>query len=196
MKKETIQIVVGVFTVAIIGTGVAFAVHHYDKSVPKMLIEKLSESNRDFVLDLHPNARKKFAEFINKVEKLGYTVVITSGYRTFEKQKQLHNENPSNAKAGYSNHNYGYAIDINVVDNKTGKTLKKASSDAEWKNSGIIKLAKDMGISWGGDFKNYHDPIHFYIERDKTTAQMLDLVNKGKVDKEGYVLAVTGQPNY
>lgn len=197
MKKESLQIVLGVSAVALIGAGVLLFARSRNKTVSENVLDKLSEHNRAEVMKLHPNARKKFADLILKIESKGYRVLITSGYRDFDKQAKLHAENPSNAKAGYSNHNYGYAIDINVYDPKTGKQLlKKATSKSLWESSGIVKIAKDMGFEWGGDFNNYHDPIHFYIPREKSTSQMKALVDAGKVDKSGYVLAFSGQPTF
>ena len=202
MTKENVQILVGVGSVVLIGAGVLtyFSLRGKSKgSVPDNLLEKLNQHTREQIMQLHPNARKKFAEFIIEVEKRGYKVLITSGYRDFDKQARLHRENSKNARAGYSNHNYGYAIDINIIDPKTGKTvLRKATSKGIWEQSGIVDLAKRMGFEWGGDFKTYHDPIHFYIPRDKTTAQMKELVDAGKVDDEGYVLAFSGmkKPNF
>lgn len=194
MKKETLYIVIGVTSVVLVGATAVWILSRKHNNVVDNLLEKLSDENRKRVMTLHPNARLKFAEFISKVQEKGYLVVITSGYRDFAKQAQLYRENSNNAKAGYSNHNYGYAIDINIVDPKTGNTvLRKASSDADWKKSGIVDIAKKLGLEWGGDFKNYHDPIHFFMPREKNTAQMLALVNEGRVDKDGYVLAFSGK---
>jgi hypothetical protein len=139
---------------------------------------------------LHPSVRDKFAKFFADVErKLGLQMIATSGTRTDEEQALLNKENPANAKAGLSDHNYGFALDINVLD-KSGKViLRKASPKAEWEKSGVIAIAKQHGINWGGDFKSYADNVHFYDEANgKTTAQMLALKNSGKVDSQGYVI--------
>ena len=73
---------------------------------------------------LHPLYRNKIAQFFSEIEdKLGYTAIITSGYRTFAKQQSLHNQNSQNAKAGYSSHNFGFAVDINVKDCCFAKVL-------------------------------------------------------------------------
>lgn len=108
---------------------------------------------------LHPKAKSIFATFIDRIKKLGYDVSITSSYRSFQKQAALDKENKLNADPGKSYHNYGLAIDINVE--KDGKFLKKANSVADWNKSGIPALAKSLGLAWGGDYKNYLDPIHF-----------------------------------
>lgn len=148
---------------------------------------------KSIVETLHPKFRDKIAEFFARVEKeLGLQMFATSGYRDFQKQAQLYAENPNNAKPGYSSHNYGFAIDVNVIDPKTGNIiLKKANSSAEWEKSGIVKIARELGLKWGGGgaFGDYHDPIHFFIEPNgMKSSDMLALHNKGKVDNAGYVI--------
>lgn len=150
-------------------------------------------NTKSIVENLHPKFRNKIAEFFSRVEReLGLRMFATSGYRDFNKQAQLHAENPSNAKPGYSSHNYGFAIDLNVIDPKTGKIiLKKANSTAEWEKSGIVKIARELGLQWGGGgaFGSYHDPIHFFIEpKGMESSELLALHNQGKVDNQGYVL--------
>lgn len=148
---------------------------------------------KDIVDKLHPKFRDKVKEFFSRVEKeLGLQMYGTSGLRTFEEQAKLYKENPSNAKVGYSGHNYGFAVDVNVIDPKTGKViLRKNSTSDEWEKSGVVKIAKDMGFKWGGGgaFKGYNDPVHFYIDPNgMSTTQLLALHNSGKVDANGYVI--------
>lgn len=148
---------------------------------------------RSVVNKLHPDYKGRVAEFFSKIEsELGYTAYATSGLRTFEEQKELHNQNSSNAEAGHSSHNFGFAVDVNIKDKDGDVFLKKADSSKKWRNSGVVPLAEKLGLLWGGDgnFGSYHDPIHFYIKPNgKSTDQLRALVNDGKVDKKGYVLA-------
>lgn len=146
---------------------------------------------KNIVNNLHPKYKDIIKEFFSRVEKeLGLQIIATSGYRTFEQQERLYRENNQNAKAGFSSHNYGFAIDINVL--KNGKTfLRKASSNDAWNNSGVVKIASDMGLKWGGggNFGSYHDPVHFYIEPNNLkTKDMYALKTGGKVDEDGYVI--------
>jgi hypothetical protein len=142
---------------------------------------------KSIVEALHPKAVNRFKDFLSRVEKeLGLKVIATSGYRTWERQAELKKENSSNASAGSSLHNYGLALDVNVLDKNNKPLLKKASSKAEWEKSGIIRVAKDMGFKWGGDFKSYHDPVHFYLD----FAPIEELKKNylaGKRDSKGYV---------
>lgn len=99
----------------------------------------------------------------------GLIPIIQEGFRTPERQTQLYNQgrngNPgkvaTNATAGQSLHNYGYATDIYWKDPKTGKTV--ASTDpralAAWKQLGA--MAPQFGLRWGGTFPGLVDMPHF-----------------------------------
>ncbi len=147
---------------------------------------------KDIIDKLHPKFRGTAATFFARVEKeLGLRMFATSGYRTFNEQAALKAQNASNAAAGLSDHNYGGAIDVNVVNPKTGAIiLKKDSSSADWEKSGIVKIAKELGMIWGGDaFSGYHDPVHFAIKLNGLAgSQLLALHDAGKVDSNGYVI--------
>lgn len=151
-----------------------------------------NKNTKNSINKLHPLYRNKIAQFFSEIEdKLGYTAIITSGYRTFAKQQSLHNQNSQNAKAGYSSHNFGFAVDINVKDKNGNIFLKKANTSKKWRDSGVVPLSEKLGLLWGGDgnFGSYHDPIHFYINpKNKKTSELRALVKNGKVDKNGYVV--------
>jgi hypothetical protein len=137
---------------------------------------------------LHPKFKPKVAEWFTKVEKSGLDVYPTSGYRSFEEQINLYNQNSSNAKPGYSYHNFGLAIDVNIMRNGV-IIAKKSDSCQHWKNTGVVQLALDSGIRWKCDFGTYHDPVHFdLVFPGLNTTILRERVNAGKVDKNGYVL--------
>jgi hypothetical protein len=145
--------------------------------------------SKNIIEKLHPQFRNKVAELFTRAEQeLGLVLLATSGYRTYAEQVALHNQNPNNAKAGYSSHNFGFAIDLNVK--KNGKIiLVKASSNDAWKKSGIVSLAEKIGIDWVGDFGTYHDPVHFFIKPNGlSTTDLRALYNSGKKDNNGYVI--------
>jgi hypothetical protein len=122
-----------------------------------------SKDVEEGIKELHPKAQPIFRAFLRDVEKMGYKVKLTSGYRTFQEQIALKKQNSSNASAGKSMHNYGMSVDINAV--KGNNWLRKSSSKADWEKSGIPQMAKSKyNLRWGADFKGYHDPIHFDLE--------------------------------
>lgn len=150
------------------------------KDVIKKTLEKVSDTgakinNSSYLEELHPVARKKFEKFLNEIiAYTGFSPIITSGYRSFEKQAQLKRENAKNAAPGTSKHNFGLAIDINLL--KNGRLIRKSSPKKEWLDSGVISIANRNGLNWGGEFKNYYDPVHFEV--DFPTSKLLELKKK------------------
>lgn len=109
----------------------------------------------------------RFSAFVNAVEsETDWHIVLTSGYRTEEEQAVLNEKDARNADAGQSKHNFGKAIDVNFYKNKgvTSVWLMKNSPKKRWEDSGILKLAEKNRLKWGGNFKNYYDPVHFEVE--------------------------------
>jgi hypothetical protein len=104
--------------------------------------------------------RVRFAAFLVACKAMGWAPIITSGVRTATQQAGLNAANPKNpVKVGTHD---GRALDLNFI--KGNIHLKKASPAAEWRASGIIALAKTLGIKWGGEiFKTYYDPVHFQL---------------------------------
>ena len=152
----------------------------------------VADSNSEAMIkQLHPKFQNLARAFVNRAkDKLGLGVFLTSGYRSFEKQQQLYNENKNNAKPGYSSHNYGFAIDVNVKDKNGNIFLLKNTSDDKWQKSGILDIAKELGLKWGGGgtFGSYNDRVHFFITpKGLSTQSLLALHNQGKVDADGYV---------
>jgi hypothetical protein len=195
-NKKTLLILAGILVATIIVGNILLNKSNLDES-SEYWFDKDTKWYKDahtrgIVQKLHPKFRNKIAEFFTKIEKqLGLSAYATSGYRTFAEQTRLHNQNSANAKPGYSSHNYGFAIDINVK-NKDGKIfLLKNTPDKQWNDSKVVQLSKDLGLSWGGGgaFGNYHDPVHFYIKPNGlSTTDLLAMYNKGKKDPNGYVL--------
>lgn len=151
-----------------------------------------SADDEAYIKRLHPKFRDLARALINRVEdKLGLKMFITSGYRTYEEQARLHAQNPNNAKPGVSSHNFGFAFDVNVRDKNGNLILTKSSSSKKWKDAGVVGIAKELGMLWGGDglFGGYHDPVHFFIKPNgKSTVNLAALKDAKKVDSNGYVI--------
>jgi peptidoglycan L-alanyl-D-glutamate endopeptidase CwlK len=142
----------------------------------KISIERLEE--------LHPKFKGLFKEFYSRVVaevplENGFWRVV-QGFRSFEYQEGLYAQGRSvkgavvtNCRGGQSPHNYGVAVDVIGI---VGKQLVPVTAD-------IVKIAKEMGLVWGGDFKSYHDTPHFEIAGFKWQ-KFLALPK----DKEGWVI--------
>ena len=98
--------------------------------------------------------------------------MLTSSLRTFAQQAKLRRENSENAKAGRSKHNYGCAFDVNIFDQKTGRVVAgktvvgtEENIRATWTKLGVPEIATRSGVpTWGANFKNYFDPVHFGVD--------------------------------
>jgi|GEM_PF-1803875 hypothetical protein len=154
---------------ALLGLGVAFR-----KKAMEYILDRNQENH---IKQLHPKCQELFRRFIAGVERLGYKVIVTTSYRTFAEQLRLKKENPKNATPGLSHHNYGMAIDINLL--KGIKWWKKATPKAEWEATGVPQLARSMGLQWGGDYADYHDPIHFNVKYDTNLLRQLAISQFG-----------------
>jgi hypothetical protein len=135
------------------------------------------------ISDLDPVAQKPIQSFIDELNKKGYSVILTSAYRSIAKQKSV--ASSVKAKAGYSPHNFGLAIDLNIRwKNKDGKEqiLRMRDSKQEWEKvvgpNGVVPY-KNFNLRWGGTFKRY-DPVHFDVY------PLLDVPGKSgvKADKD------------
>lgn len=141
-------------------------------------------ANETHLKELNPKVEAQFRAFIKDIEAMGFKVIITDAYRTIKRSAELYKLNSKNAKPGYSSHNYGTALDLNVI--KNGKQYMKATSLKEWIATGIPKLAKEKyGMRWGGDFSGYKDPIHFDYNNKYNTVKLYELAVKqfGTIEK-------------
>lgn len=135
----------------------------------------------------HPKIRAKITEFVIRAEKeIGTKIRITSTLRTFKEQQELYDQgrtNPgdivTNAKPGSSMHNYGLAIDILDCGASGKQGLWNSPNEAA-----IVKLAKSIGFSWGGDWTSFTDKPHFDISFGKTTKQLKALYEAGSRNGE------------
>ena len=70
----------------------------------------------------------------------------------------------TNARGGYSNHNFGLAFDVGVFDG--GRYLGESPL---YKVVGA--LGRSLGLEWGGDWRSIQDEPHFQL-RPAWAAQM------------------------
>ena len=144
--------------------------------------DSLSEAK---IFTLHPQVRDKAREFINKAEKQGIKLRITSAYRTYAEQDALYAQGRTkggsivtNAKAGESSHNFGTAIDVVPIVNGI------ADWNTDWNK--IATIGKSVGFAWGGDWTSFKDKPHFEMNFGNTLAQLRNKYNSGLIS-DGYV---------
>ena len=143
---------------------------------------------------LHPKVRETFTNFINDCEiAFGITLRIMMGFRSISEQNELYNHGRNgdkrpivtNAKGGQSFHNFGLAVDLCEMDEKT-------DSQIDWKyDMGLlVPIAQNYGIDWGGGWHHIVDKPHFEarLGYPEDCAALLMKVQNKEVDENGYVL--------
>jgi len=116
--------------------------------------------------NIHPTLKAKAIELIKRAYAQGINVLITQGFRSIAEQNELYAQGRTkpgkivtNARGGYSYHNFGLAFDI-AIQNDDG-SLCWSVSDKRWKTVGAI--GKSLGLEWGGDWRKFPDYPHFQL---------------------------------
>lgn len=126
-----------------------------------------SEKN---IATLHPRMRPFARALIEKAAGQGIIIKVTSATRSFAEQDELFAQGRTkpgrkvtNARGGFSNHNFGIAIDI---------TIFKGSADPEQAKTPVFEsplykvigaLGTDLGLEWGGNWTSIKDEPHFQL---------------------------------
>ncbi len=148
----------------------------------------LDDRSREHIASLDPKARDRFEQLtlLGKATAATYgcDYVMIEGHRTWEEQDALYARRPkvTNARGGYSNHNFGIAADFGVFRGKS--YLDDADPElAAQIHAAVAVHARKLGFEWGGDWRTMKDFPHYEISTglSMATKRMLYL-------KEGSVL--------
>jgi peptidoglycan LD-endopeptidase CwlK len=100
---------------------------------------------------------------VQKAARAGIEIKIISGLRSYEEQDALYaqgrtapGDKVTNARGGYSNHNFGIAFDIGVFEGNT-----YLADSPKYKAVGVLGM--DLGLEWGGSWKTIVDQPHFQL---------------------------------
>lgn len=156
----------------------------------------LDPRTRALISTLDPIIQNNFVRFTRLAKAtaatMGCDYIAVSGTRSFAEQDALYAKGRTKpgqivtkARGGYSNHNFGIAMDYGVFIGKTyldGGT--KAQQELAAKVHKAVSLnAAECELQWGGSWKTTKDTPHFYFETGLTMSQM-----RAKFKKEGTVL--------
>lgn len=120
-------------------------------------------NSRD-IKELTPEMQVLCKAFIEACRKEGIDIIITSTYRDFESQDALYaqgrtkpGKKVTNAKAGYSMHNFRLAFDF----------LPLTNGKADWENTALFmkcgKIGQSVGLEWGGAWATFKDLPHMQL---------------------------------
>ena len=118
------------------------------------------------IATLLPHVRPYARALYFKARDNGIAINIISGTRTHAEQDALYaqgrttgGEIVTNARGGYSNHNFGIAFDIGVFSGNRylpESPLYKA----------VGALGMELGLEWGGNWTSIVDQPHFQLRPD------------------------------
>ena len=121
-----------------------------------------SEAN---IATLHPRMRPFARALIEKAAGQGIIIKVTSGTRSFAEQDKLFTQRPivTKARGGFSNHNFGIAIDITIFKGSTDPESAKTPVFESPLYKVIGSMGTDLGLEWGGNWKTIVDEPHFQL---------------------------------
>jgi peptidoglycan L-alanyl-D-glutamate endopeptidase CwlK len=140
-------------------------------------IDLVDPRSERVISTLLPEVRPIARALVQKAALGGIRIKIISGFRTYAEQDALYAQGRTaagkvvtNARAGYSNHNFGIAFDVGVFEGNA-----YVGESPKYRAVGVIGM--DLGLEWGGNWKTLVDQPHFQLRPawaiDMTEKQML-----------------------
>ncbi|MCW3106416.1 MAG: peptidase m15b and m15c dd-carboxypeptidase vany/endolysin [Segetibacter sp.] len=126
-------------------------------------VEKLDNRSEKCISSLDGEVQMLARALVGKAKDANIAIKVISGFRSFQEQNALFAQGRTkpgpivtNARAGFSNHNFGLAFDIGVYE----QNIYQGESP-KYKKVGAI--GKSLQLSWGGDWKSIVDMPHFEL---------------------------------
>ncbi len=134
-----------------------------DGQKPAKAIAPVDDRSEGVIATLVPEAQPMARTLVQKAAAVGITIKIISGLRTYAEQNALYAQGRTapgnkvtNAKGGFSNHNFGIAFDVGVFEG-----TKYMPESPKYKAVGALGV--DIGLEWGGNWKTIVDQPHFQL---------------------------------
>ena len=131
--------------------------------VPAIAISKVDDRSEKNIGTLLPEVQPIARALVQKAAANGIQIKIISGLRSYEQQDALYAQGRTapgpkvtNARGGYSNHNFGIAFDVGVF---SGNSYLPESP--KYKAVGVLGM--DIGLEWGGNWTSVIDQPHFQL---------------------------------
>lgn len=126
------------------------------------------------ITQLHPLLQYKIKKLQEKCKKKGLKLGISECFRSVEEQNALYAKGrtvpgkvvtKARGTSLSSQHQWGIAFDI-------FQNIKGKEYDDTFINE-VAKIAKKLGLGWGGDWKSFPDTPHFYLKKWGSTTTAL-----------------------
>lgn len=126
------------------------------------------------IATLHPKLREEAQRLFDKINNEVLTgrakMRVTRAYATAAEQNALYAQGRTkpgkivtNARAGYSMHNYGLALDFClIIDGRSASWDMLGDYDKDGKKdwTEIVEVFKKAGWEWSGDWKTFKEYCH------------------------------------
>lgn len=143
-------------------------------SYPLGFFNVLEQSTLDKISFLHPKIRSEVISLLEQAELAidsNLRIRVIQGMRSIIYQDALYAQGRTRpgaivtkAKGGSSLHNYGLAVDLCWLLKQGDGTFKYQEKES-WvfgpNYDKVVKIFKDAGYTWGGDWKSIKDNPHF-----------------------------------
>lgn len=153
---------------------------------------ELDPRSEKIIASLDPKARPMFRQFLCRAKAtaatLGCEYVFIGGNRSYAEQDALFDKGRTkpgprvtNARGGYSNHNFKIAADAGVF--RAGSYLdEKDPAMAAKIHKACSEHAKACGLEWGGSWSSFKDLPHYEVATGLSLAAKRKLFSeKGSV---------------
>jgi peptidoglycan L-alanyl-D-glutamate endopeptidase CwlK len=126
-------------------------------------LEPVDARSEKTIATLLPEVQPLARALVHKSSANGVTIKILSGLRTYEEQNVLYakgrtapGSKVTNAKGGFSNHNFGIAFDVGIFEG-----AKYLGDSPKYKAVGVLGM--ELGLEWGGNWKTIVDQPHYQL---------------------------------
>lgn len=174
------------------GSQTVAALRNWQLNINPLVVTEgeIDERTLKNIATLEPKAQDIFKQLVIEAKKIaagmGYEYVAISGNRTFKEQDALYAKGRTapgprvtNARAGFSNHNFGIALDFGVF--KDGKYLDDSQpATASQVHRAVSKIAEKYGIDWGGAWSTFKDEPHYEVKSPLSMASKRERILAGK----------------
>ena len=134
-----------------------------DGQRPMDALTEVDSRSEKVIATLLPEVRPMARALVHKAAAAGISIKLISGLRSYAEQDALYAKGRTapgpvvtNARAGFSNHNFGIAFDIGVFE--AGRYLPESP-----KYKAVGALGMDLGLEWGGNWKTIVDQPHYQL---------------------------------
>lgn len=130
---------------------------------PDDAIDAVDTSSEKNIGSLLPEVQPMARALVQKAALNGIRIKVISGLRTYAAQNERYAQGRAkpgpkvtNARGGYSNHNFGIAFDVGVFEGS-----RYLPDSVKYKAVGA--LGTDLGLEWGGNWRTIVDQPHFQL---------------------------------